>query len=483
MLAIAKAHLRRLLPTKAFARGVSVLVGGTATAQLITILAAPLLTRLYSPEDFGLLAVYASLLALIGVIASLRYEVAIPLPDEDAEAANIVALCLILVGSITLFTAILVYLAGPDIADALGVPALAGYLWLLPLGVLLSGAYNVFNYWSLRTKRFATIAGTKLRQALTTLAIQLAAFKLGGVALLFGQVAGQSIGTTSLGRPALGSAGFRQVSWFGIAKAAARYRRFPIFSTWGGIAYTAGLQLPPMLFAALFGPAAAGLYALAHRLLTLPMTLVGGAIGQVFFANAAEAHRVGQLAPLVNRVHSTLSNIGLPAAILLFLIGPHLFTVLLGEQWREAGTFARWMAPWLYFQFVSAPLSAAIFSTTETQHYSLAFHAAMSFLRLLAIGIGALLGGILTAVIIMSVVSSLSYIGLLIMLAKISGVTVEKIAQNTLSSLWVSLLISLPILLAFLTPDPSLQRELAAYSLAFGMLVWRYWLILRETYQ
>ena len=88
MIAQAKTHLRRLLPKNAFARGISLLVGGTAGAQLLTILAAPALTRQYGPEDFGLLAVYASLLALIGVISSLRYELAIPLPVGDAEAAS-----------------------------------------------------------------------------------------------------------------------------------------------------------------------------------------------------------------------------------------------------------------------------------------------------------------------------------------------------------------------------------------------------------
>jgi len=140
-----KSALRALLPKNAFARGVSVLVGGTAGAQVLTVLAAPLLTRLYSPEDFGLLAVYASMLALIGVISSLRYELAIPLPEDDGEAANVAALSLILVGLSALLTGALVWQLGPAIADLLGVPALAGYLWLLPVAVLLSGAYQVFN--------------------------------------------------------------------------------------------------------------------------------------------------------------------------------------------------------------------------------------------------------------------------------------------------------------------------------------------------
>ena len=146
MITHAKNQLRRLLPKNAFARGVSVLVGGTAGAQVLLVLAAPLLTRLYSPEDFGLLAVYASLLALIGVISSLRYELAIPLPEDDGEAANVAVLCLILVVISTILTGVLVLLMGSVIAAALGVPTLAGYLWLLPVGVLLTGFYSLFNY-------------------------------------------------------------------------------------------------------------------------------------------------------------------------------------------------------------------------------------------------------------------------------------------------------------------------------------------------
>ena len=124
----AKNYLRRLLPKNAFARGVRVLVGGTVGLQVLTLLAAPLLTRLYSPEDFGLLAVYASVLALIGVISSLRYELAVPLPEDDVEAANVATLSLILVGLSALLTGVLAWQLGPAIADLLGVPVLAGYL-------------------------------------------------------------------------------------------------------------------------------------------------------------------------------------------------------------------------------------------------------------------------------------------------------------------------------------------------------------------
>lgn len=389
MIAQAKSTLRRLLPKNAFARGVSVLVGGTAGAQLLTVLAAPLLTRLYTPEDFGLLAVYASLLALIGVISSLRYELAIPLPEDDTEAANVAALSLILVGLSTLLSGVLVWLLGPDIAEMLGVPALAGYSWLLPVGVLLGGAYTVFNYWSVRTKRFTTIASTRLRQALTSIVIQLAAFKLGGIALLYAQVAGQSVGTTSLGQPALASTGFRQVSWRGIEKVAGRYRRFPIFSTWEGFFNVTSHQLGPIGITVLFSVASTGIYALAHRVLSLPMSFIGGAIGHVFFASAPAANRDGKLGSVVSHLHAKLAHVGLPAALLLMLVGPDLFGAIFGKDWRQAVEFGRYMAPWLYLQFISSILST-VFCVTEQQLQGMSWQAILLGSRVVAILAGGL---------------------------------------------------------------------------------------------
>lgn len=141
-----KISFLRVLPKGGFARGVSVLAGGTAGAQILLLLAAPLLTRLYTPEDYGLLAVHGSLLAIIGVVASLRYELAIPLPEENQEAANVVVLCLLLLVVTSLLTAVLVFFFADPIASLLGVPKLATYFWLLPVGGLIIGAYSAFNY-------------------------------------------------------------------------------------------------------------------------------------------------------------------------------------------------------------------------------------------------------------------------------------------------------------------------------------------------
>jgi O-antigen/teichoic acid export membrane protein len=436
--------VRSFLPKNAFARSAGVLVGGTMGAQLATVLAAPVLTRLYTPEDFGMLAVYSSLFALIGVISSLRYDLAIPLPEDDVEAANVAVLSLLLVGISTTLTAVLVLMLGTSIAELLGVPVLANYLWLLPVGVLLSGAYSVFNYWSVRTKRFSTIAQTKLTQAIATLAIQLATFKFGGIGLLFGQVAGQSVGTTSLARPALAMLAFKQVSWVGIRNALVRYRRFPVFATWSGLVNTAGHQLPPIMFSALFSAGVAGLYALAQRILMLPSSLIGTAIGSVFLSHAVEAHQKEGLGDLYEKLQDKLIRIGLPPAVILVFIGPSLFVLVFGESWRSAGQFAQWLAAGVFAGFVVSPLSM-VFSILEKQATGLVLQLNLFFLRLTAIIIGASFSNLLLTVALYSAASLLGYLAYIVVMSRMTHVSIWHFGVTFTVNLGYSLLAISPL--------------------------------------
>lgn len=385
------------------------LAGGTVGAQLLLLIAAPLLTRLYTPGDFGVLAVYASLLGLISVVASLRYELAIPLPDNDEEAANVTALCLLIVSGITVVTALFVFFLGDKTAGLLGAVQLSPYLWLLPVGVFATSTYTIFNYWALRQKSFPAIAKTKLRQAFTTLAIQIGGFQFGAPVLLAGQVAGHGAGTLGLAMPALDSVAFKSVCRSGVSKAARRYRRFPIYSTWEGLANAASLQLAPLVFSAGFGAASVGLYALAHRVLTLPLSLVGYAIGQAFFAHAPEAHRSGELGASVTQFCGTLAKLGAPPLVLLVLFGPDLFAFAFGSEWREAGYFAAWMAPWLYLQLIYSPVST-VFSITESQGQAFAVQASLLFLRSLALLAGWASQSFVGAIILFSVASAIGYL-------------------------------------------------------------------------
>ncbi len=146
----ALARLKSLLPKSSFARNVAVIAGGTAAGQSIVVLASPIITRLYTPEEFGVLAVYTSFLGILSVLASLRYELAIPLPEKDRDAASLLVLSLGIVVFMSLFIGVGIWILGDYIIHWFNTPALHAYLWLLPLGVLMTGVYQVFfrlYYW------------------------------------------------------------------------------------------------------------------------------------------------------------------------------------------------------------------------------------------------------------------------------------------------------------------------------------------------
>lgn len=480
MLSRLVAPARRLLPTHAFARGVSVLVGGTAGAQLLTVLAAPLLTRLYSPEAFGLLAVYGGLLALFTVVASGRYQMAIPLPEGDREAAEVVVLSLAVVVVTTTISAVMVGLWGEQLAGLLGVPALARWLWLLPLGVAFSGGYQAVSYWALRTRAYSTIASTRIKQSVCLLAIQFMANPLGGGGLILGQAVGQGMGTITLARSALSAVVRHRVKPAGVLAVARRYRNFPLFSTWSGLFNTAGKQLPPLLFAALFSPAAAGLYALAHRVLAMPLALIGDAIGKVFFSSAAEAHREGSLGPLVAQVHGILAQIAMPPCVVLMLAGPELFALVFGETWRPAGEFARWMAPWLYMVFITSPLSH-LFSVMERQAQGMAFQALLLVVRIVAISVGAMLDDLLLTVALFAMSSAACWVGFLVWTMVVTRNPVSALVTPTIVALGWSLLLLLPLIVA-VALGPVWMPWLAALILSGALVAMRYFLLFRKVY-
>jgi O-antigen/teichoic acid export membrane protein len=437
--------IRRLLPKNRFVRGVSILAGGTATGQVIVVLAAPLLTRLYGPEDFGLLAVFTAMLMSMGLIASLRYQLAIPLTEKDQEAVHVVVLCLLVVAGITLFSCVLVFFFRQQIAQLLNVPLLTGYLWLLPVGLLLLGTYQVFNFWAIRVKAFPIIAKTKFIQAASMVAVQTGGYVLGPLALLLGMISQQGAGVTTLGALTIRKKWplFKSTRWEDILQAAKRYRRFPIYSTWGGGFNRVGAELAPVLFSAFFSPATAGFYALAHRVIAMPMKLIGRAIADVFFSSSPEALRTGRLGMLVANVHTKLAQIAMPPALFLFIVGPDLFRLVFGEKWAIAGQVARWLSPMLYTQFIVSPLSRVLM-VLEQQAVETMLQFVLLASRFVAIIIGVWIDDFMIAVIIYGISSSLVYILYYSIISILCG--------NSLTTVWYSSLKTLPISLLLMSP-------------------------------
>lgn len=472
--------LKNLLPKNSFARGVSVLVGGTVGAQALILIASPILTRLYTPEDFGFLAIFASILSMLTVVSNLSYEQAIPLPEEEKKAIHIVVICILLTILITVITSLAILLMTSDLMSVLGQPKISNYFWLLPFGVFFIGCYQTFYYWALRNKSFATISKTKIYQSVTTILIQILGFKFGALALMLGQTSGQAVGLTSLAKPVLTNPRLRNWKWLDLKKTAIRYKHFPMFSTWSSLLNTAGTQLPPLLFAFLFSTSTAGLYSIAHKVLALPMGVVGSAIGNVFFSNAADAHRRGDLAILFESVYSKLVSIIMPITLVLMIDAPRLFSLVFGENWVQAGILARWMSPWLAIVFISSPLSL-LYTVLEKQREGMYFQLIMLFARVIAIMIGAHYTNIYLAIILFSLSSVICWMGFLIWAA----INAESKPINLIKPLALSFIYSLgcttPLIINAQISSSNVHWYISLLLTAILTLIYYYVIIYRKS--
>lgn len=366
------------------------LAGGTGLGQAVVIVASPLLTRLYSPGDFGLLGAYTAIVAILLAVVTLRYHLAIPLPEDDDDGVLlvIVSLAAIAVSGVLLF--LLLAFFGTNVLSIFGAEALNDYVWVLVIGVIGAGTYQVLTYWAIRQQVFRPIATTKALQGVVLAFSQLGLGVLGtgSFGLLFGDALGRSAGTGFLARLSLPNLRrLSGISWQRVRKVAIRYIRFPTYSTVSALLNAGGLQLPALLILAFYGPQVAGWYALTMRVFGIPMTLLGTSASQVYTSTIAERARQGHGSKsLYLSTAARLLLVGLPIAGLVALLGPHLFAFVFSEDWVEAGVFARILAPMFLVQFVASPLSQTL-NVLERQDVQLAWDA----FRLVLVG-GALFG-------------------------------------------------------------------------------------------
>lgn len=439
-----------------FSKDVLKLVTGTTFSQILVVVASPVLTRLFSPEAFGLLGIFTSITKVIGVVACLRYEFAVMLPDDEGDAANLLALCVGIATAVSLITLPVVVLFEPAIVAALNAPGLAGHLWLVAPMVFVSGLFIALNYWNSRTRRYGRLSVSRVLSSVAITGGQLAAGAAGmatGGALIGASVFGQGVATGVLGGQILRDDRerfARHVSWARARALAARYRRFPLYDSWSGLLNVSSWQLPSFILPIFFSPVQVGYYSLAFRLIVLPMDLIGGAIQQVFFQRASNAEREGTLAGLTEPVFIVLLRIGVFPFLTLALIGQELYSVVFGANWSEAGLYTQLLAVWALVWLISSPLSS-IYMVQEKQGFGLWINIANFVSRLVALVAGGLLGSARLAILFFGLSGIAVYGFLCVRLLMFSGIpmrrTVHLVAAATLPFLPVgALLITLRLL-------------------------------------
>jgi lipopolysaccharide exporter len=376
------------------------LISGTTIAQVVGIITAPILTRLYSPAAYGILSVFTSIITIIAIISCLRYEMAIMLPESKENAGNLMIGSIFISLAIAFLTIPIIWLAGPSFTKILNVPELTPYLWWIPPTVFLGGTtvgHPALNYWTTRTKHFGWLSIARVVGVVVIIGIQFAAALLGyanGSSLILASIFGGGIVSTVIlaGEIWKHDAKFiiKSYRWNLMLEDLKRYKKFPLFDSWAALLNTISWQLPSFLLATFFSTTVAGLYAMGNNLLRIPMSVVGSSISQVFYQRASEAKKNGTLAGMVEVTYSYLVKIGMFPFLILTIIGKNLFLIILGSNWVEAGVYTQILSIWTFVWFISSPLST-LFRLLEEQEFSLSINIVILVTRVLSLLAGGLL--------------------------------------------------------------------------------------------
>ena len=360
------------------------MLAGGAAAQAVPLLLGPWLTRLYTPAEFGQFHLLAAVAANLAVVACARYEFALPLARDEAEARSLSALCRWMLLMATLLASLL----------GAGWAAWVGQWWplQLPLLVAATGAVSLATLGAVRAQRFRALAAGRVVQHGGTALLQGAAGTLGaGSAGLIGASVAATLACAALLWRRLPQ--WWQLPRAELAAVARRHRDFPLLNT--PHAFTGALQdtLALALIAAWQGPAAAGFWGLSLRYLKAPATLVGGAVSQALYPALAAGGATPAALAAVRRVMMALAAIALPLVLLVLGFAPWAFEAAFGAPWRGAGELARCLAVYVGLHFVASPLSVVTMAWgAQAWALRLALVGQLMFVAALAAGLA--IGGL-----------------------------------------------------------------------------------------
>lgn len=351
------------------------LVSGEGIGRAIGFITAPCITRLYTPSDFGVLAVFSSLCALSYPFCTLRYNIAIPLHPNEKVGSNALAACLFILVVNTLIVSAALVLFHAQILSFCSSEEIDAFWYFVPVAFFLCGISEVLSYYSTRYRYFSIIAKVTVTQKIigASAKIVLGLLHSNVIGLLIGNILAESGGLTLYIRTYWRrlKAGARDVTWRKIRFVLKRYVDFPLYRLPSQILQTASGSLPILYYAWHFGTGATGRISLAITMLSVPVAVACKSVGKAFYGEIAALGRKNgrEISALTVRIMKRLLVIGMVPFTLVVCFGPWIFQTYFGTEWAESGVYARSLCLYLIFRFVYSPISDGIFNVFERQKF------------------------------------------------------------------------------------------------------------------
>lgn len=381
-------------------------------AQVLSLLASPLLTRLYSPADYGTVALFSSLLSILLAFATLRFDWSVPNATSRTQAAALMVIGLLALTFVSITTFSVLWVFGSVWTFWQGFQALGSLLLLLPVALIGSGLHQLMQAWFVREANLTAVSRTKITQSVVGTGLNIAGgvFRLGAWGLIASSVVASWVGIGTLLRHANGlRAGIHRIS---VTKVKANWLRFwreSFFSTLVAVINTASLSITPLLLAQFYSTTEVGWYAIMMRLVITPIGMFTSAISQSFWAEAASLVKTERTKLRTLYLRSSRIMVLLAFPVVVFcLFGPLYTGVIFGKEWAGAGYVLAALSPLLFGQIVVSPLSHLI--VHHKQHWQFLWDSTRFALLLVALVIAGVVHlSISLTVLITSLVMLLMY--------------------------------------------------------------------------
>ncbi|MCG3695302.1 lipopolysaccharide biosynthesis protein [Aliarcobacter butzleri] len=404
--------INKLKPKSEFSKNVLTLMTGTTIGQVIPISISPILTRIYTPEEFGTFALYMAFISIGAAIVTGKYEMAILLPKRNEYAKYLVVISILLTICFSILLYVFYYIFFKEINIILNVQGNSNYFYLVPIGIFLFAFYNILLQWMNRQKEYKLMTKNRFIQATSIALLQLSIgfIKKFSLGLIIADILGRILAIILIFKSVFSQIKIDNFSLNKLIYLTKRYKKFPKWEMPATVLNISSFQISYIFIPILFTSAIAGFYFLVFRVLMMPISLLGNAILEVFKNRAIEDFKeYNSCREIYKKIFLLLLAVGIFPTFILIFFGQEIFAFLFGKNWQEAGIYAQILAPLALLRLISAPLSY-VFFIREKLELDLAIQFIFLILVTISLFISYFYSSSLILVTLLSISGSIFYI-------------------------------------------------------------------------
>jgi len=444
-----KDPIKNLLGTQgSFRRNSLIMSSGSIINIIVAFLLTPIVTRLYTKEEFGVFYIYASIVAIGTILINGMYPHAFVVPKFQRAFIALLKFCLsITFLGVAIFTVILVFF-GKWFLELIGGHDLYALWYLLPIGLLVSALNVIFINWNVRRKEFKRNASSQVVMSSSRKGIEiLHGVTLGGIfsGLIYADMISKFLGTLTLGTNNIfrDFKKFKVVTFSDQKEVLKEFRKYPTYIMGSNFLNKITSDIPLYLLAFGFGDGAVGAFGFANQMLNIPITVIGNSIAPVYFQRANELYlnNPESLRKFTLTTYTKMLIVGSLTFGLIFGFGDVLFSFVFSNDWELAGQFAMILSAYYVFKLISSPF-ARIFRVLRIEEKTLLVNIVLAGSRVLGITIGINTGSLIPAIICFTIGSAFGYMFNNVQVFIALGISFKEF-------LWKTFIIIMPIYGAF----------------------------------